>query len=133
MQETLVCESCNKSWKRQVSRGRKPKLCKQCFKKSINKPSQVSPKPEKIATKIEEVVQVEKKETASITAGDVFRAVFPASTDSKKLIEETKNGSVWSCKKCGATLEVHVPLSDIPTHRCGVSSRSSYYERVLTK
>lgn len=126
MHETLVCESCNKSWKRQVSRGRKPKLCKQCFKKSINKSAEP-------AKKNAEPVVVEKKESINITPGDVFRAVFPSSTDAKKLIEETKNGSQWKCTKCGATLEVYVPLSDIPTHKCGVSSRSAYYERVLTK
>lgn len=129
MQETLVCESCNKSWKRQVSRGRKPKLCKQCFKKTIENNSQVVSKTKDPVP----VEKVEKKESVNITPGDVFKAIFPSSTDAKKLIEETKNGSLWKCNKCNATLEVHVPLSDIPTHKCGVSSRSVYYERVLTK
>lgn len=35
MKETLTCTSCGKDWKREVTRGRKPKLCKKCFKDTL--------------------------------------------------------------------------------------------------
>lgn len=35
MKETLTCTSCGKDWKREVTRGRKPKLCKKCFKDEL--------------------------------------------------------------------------------------------------
>lgn len=128
MNETLVCESCNKTWKREVTRGRKPKLCKKCFKDSLKTDSI---KKESAAPVQKPVEPPAQKERVKISYADVFKAIYTTSIDSKKLIDETKNGSQWKCSRCGATLEVHVPLSDIPTHKCGISSRVQNYERVL--
>lgn len=47
MKETLTCTSCGKDWKREVTRGRKPKLCKKCFKdtlKQVEEPAAEQPK-----------------------------------------------------------------------------------------
>lgn len=124
MRETLTCLECGVTWQREVARGRKPKLCKKCFKQNIlNEP--VVQNDKKSGSTIEEKV------SNKISIGTVFKALHPTTVDPQKMISETKNGSKWYCQKCKSTLEVNVPLTDIPTHKCGVSSKQQYYERVI--
>jgi rubrerythrin len=94
--ETLTCEQCSKKWKRQPSRGRKPRLCPKCLaapqeaSQPISQPSQpVTAK--KPATKLQQNVTADYK--------------FPGPTK-------------WMCKTCGTSIKTEISLQYEPTHRC---------------
>lgn len=145
MKETLTCGECSKTWKREVSRGRKPTLCPKCLKKSLKKDSPVAkvknqPVPVKeekravVATPLQLVATsnsdaVDTKDKISIT--DVYRDYYPLAANYQELLESTKNGSKWGCSKCGAKITINVPVTAVPTHRCPQKSTNvKPYERI---
>lgn len=143
MKETLTCSSCSKSWKREVSRGRKPVQCPKCVAKSLVVHSKAKEKVRKVkATPIvvEEITVIEElKSEETLPANSntrsniakVYRDYYPKSTDYEQLMESTKNGSLWHCPACKKDLQCHVPLCDIPTHRCPPNStRVKKFERI---
>ena len=118
MKESLVCSSCNKTWKREKVRGRKPILCPNCIPQQITEPRKATPvkKTNSIKTKQETDKQSIAKSTVSLSK--VFNAIYPKNKDSQTLSESTKDGSVWRCPSCGHIITLFVSVSDIPTHRC---------------
>lgn len=86
--ETLTCENCSRKWKRELVRGRKPKLCPKCITVSVDSPQikKVSmPKPSLV--------------------GSNLMSKFPAP-------------SKWLCSSCGASVTVQVGIEYEPTHVC---------------
>lgn len=130
MKETLTCSSCNSSWKRNKTRGRKPVLCPKCvksdahFQKPIqnNKPVKAKPRPVKIENKIIktepklDVATAKETQTSDFDIKAVYKAFYPKVQD--KQLENQKSGSQWKCTSCGYVLKVYIPLSDIPVHKC---------------
>lgn len=72
--ETLKCESCDRTWEREVKRGRKPKTCPECK----NKPKEQKSKPvteealKKAERKYKQRVQVAGKHFKTIGKGKRF-------------------------------------------------------------
>jgi hypothetical protein len=104
--ETLTCEQCSKKWKRQPSRGRKPRLCPKCLtapqkaSQPISQPSQpVTAK--KPATKLQQNVTPATKLQQNVTAD----YKFPGPTK-------------WMCKTCGTSIKTEISLQYEPTHSC---------------
>jgi len=56
--------------------------------------------------------------------------LHPKPTNWRELVEATKNGSTWQCPRCKWKMEVSVPLTDVPTHKCTPISRSQPLERI---
>jgi hypothetical protein len=89
--ETLTCEQCNKKWKRQPARGRKPRLCPTCLsapQEAVMPPQ--APKNQRASKPIESTVDQYK---------------FPGPTR-------------WVCNSCGASIKTEVSLQYEPTHAC---------------
>lgn len=142
MKETLTCTQCEKRWRRERSRGRKPHLCPKCVKAN----AKLQPKP-KAVVEVSEVSKVKKTRKVSsrkvtavmsasgtensnhdnLTTGKVYRFFHPSD---EKLKEETKGGSKWKCKKCGYILDVKISLTAVPTHKCSEGSKSYPMERI---
>lgn len=133
MKESLTCSSCNKTWKREKSRGRKPILCPSCTKKALAL-KQEKPIKQIVKKEIEqpkaEIVSISKDELKiKNIISQVYRDYYP---DNKDLVESTKNGSHWHCPRCRQDLIMHVPVCAIPTHHCPPnSSLIKPYERVI--
>lgn len=133
MKETLTCSTCNKTWKREISRGRKPTLCPKCFIKEknstapsrkITKNPPVKPPPP--PPPVEEPQAVEP-----ISIAQVFRDYYPKPNNYQELIESTKKGSLWHCAKCNKELKCNIALSAIPVHTCPPNTgKIREYERI---
>lgn len=151
MKETLTCTICGKDWKRDVTRGRKPKVCKKCFKQSLkissasssntHSPDVASSSPKRSikAAKVNENTTVSEPysiadnsavPSANLTIRQVWSMLHPKPTNWRELFQDTKGGSVWQCPKCKWIMHVSVPVTDIPTHKCTPLSKSSPLERV---
>jgi len=87
--ENLTCEQCNKSWKRQPSRGRKPRLCPQCLAAPQSNSQPVPAKQPKI----------------KLDHSSVEEYKFPGPTK-------------WLCKTCGTSIKTEINLQYEPTHAC---------------
>lgn len=87
--ETLTCEQCNSTWKRQPSRGRKPRLCPSCL--SNAQPTVSS--------------QTVSKPSVSLDTNSSRTYKFPAPTR-------------WICPSCAAGVQIGVSLDHAPTHAC---------------
>lgn len=111
MEETLVCEACQVSWKRQRSRGRKPRLCPTCLYADQPQPS--SPTPPNPPT-----TDSSTNYFSSLSISKVVSTLHPKSSKAKELMESTQNGSKWKCPACGHIIQIYVAITDIPTHRC---------------
>lgn len=128
MQESLICSVCNKTWKRNKTRGRKPTTCPKCLRASaplseLNK--------DLIQNKNSSSQLVHTKPSSDVTPNQVYQFLYPKDPSHKELLEATKNGSVWKCKGCGHTFKLEVPISAIPTHKCSPnSSKINLYERI---
>ena len=136
MKETLTCTQCEKRWRRERSRGRKPHLCPKCVKASTKTQSKKVvevvevtkvKKARKIAAKIIQASSNKDKENTELSVGKVFSYYHPSDD---KLKEETKGGSKWKCKHCGYTLSVKFSVSAVPTHKCTENGRSYPMERI---
>jgi transposase-like protein len=135
MKETLTCASCGKSWKRELKRGRKPKLCKKCIADLAD-----SPVVEKVDKTAQRTVVAEKIETTSSSAPTepspeipmkkIWNMLQPRPSNWKTLAEETADGSSWRCPKCKWTLDLLLPVTDVPSHKCTPASRSQRLERL---
>lgn len=104
MKETLTCTRCEKKWKRDKVRGRKPYFCLSCAAEvaiNLEKDAQsfslkkvvVNPQPKKI------LVSSAKPKTAS---------------DDKMFKPPTH----WQCPACSVYIGVEVAISEPPAHRC---------------
>lgn len=89
--ETLVCEKCSSSWKRQPSRGRKPRLCPTCISSSDQSIS------------LSKAIQTPSVQLKTQSQCDSTK--FPAPTK-------------WKCHTCGVALKVEIGINYPPTHRC---------------
>jgi rubrerythrin len=143
MKESLTCEQCGKVWKRELTRGRKPKICKTCFKSALKlktkTPQAAKPQLRSVPTRkaavatpitvsgfenVSVVASADDKDpnwnekTFGLTVRDVFSAFHPKPKNYRELAEQTKNGSTWQCTKCKAIIEVALPLIEPPTHVC---------------
>lgn len=144
MKESLVCSICNKNWKREITRGRKPTTCPACIKKAeraakastapsrkITKPPVApppTPVPEPSPTNVAEDAVPPK---IKLSKSQVLRDYYPIHAKREELIKSTKKGSLWSCKTCKQEIRVNIALSAIPTHHCPKNStRVKEYERV---
>lgn len=124
MEETLVCESCQKSWSRQRSRGRKPRYCSEC----LNSEHTLSSAP--VATPPNKESANFKNEYSTLIH-KVYSTLLPKNPKADSLLESTKNGSKWKCPSCGHILTIHLAITDIPTHRCTPSTVTvKRYERI---
>ena len=143
MKETLTCSVCNKAWKREKSRGRKPTACPKCIKKTETKTST----PVKRTTVVEEVPTKEKTVISLNSSSDqvieiseedkikiikaVYNDFYPHQTGYKDFINSTKGGSHWKCNACKKEIVIGVPLVSTPTHRCPPNStKIKDYERI---
>ena len=136
MNESLTCTSCSKVWKRQRTRGRKPLLCPKCTKEqTVNIPVKKTSR-KIIAKPISESLSTPEKEVQTKTKSDltlskVINTLIPKRPDAAQIAESTKNGSVWQCPACKSTIEMCLPLNDIPTHRCTPDTVSlKFMERI---
>jgi hypothetical protein len=91
--EQLVCESCNLSWTRPKSRGRKPKLCKSCI------PTLVLQEPE-------EDINVDQINL------DLLSSEPPLQPTTYKA------GTKWLCSSCLVSIKIGVGHNEPPTHAC---------------
>ena len=136
MQESLVCSVCEKTWKRNKTRGRKPTVCPKCLKSVIQdsqpKPKQPNQKSE--AKKSDPVKPTEvtvKKNSSEVTAQKVYQSLYPKDPSFEELRESTKNGSVWKCTACGHIMQLTLAITAVPTHKCSpTSSKINLYERI---
>lgn len=139
MKETLICTQCEKQWKREISRGRKPNFCPKCFKSQTQKTQQKIKNIVEVkeVKKNNKIFKLQKKplfinsteknfSQQELTVGSIFNYYHP--TDNK-LRQETKGGSQWKCR-CGYTFEVKFPLTAVPTHKCSENGRSIEMTRV---
>lgn len=109
MEESLVCTICKKSWKRQRSRGRKPKICPSCISldSSLDLSSRPSPPSPSSPT-----------HSSEIPVGKIYQAFHPKPSNYKELLESTKNGSTWKCPGCGHVIKINMAITSPPTHKC---------------
>lgn len=152
MKESLTCNSCGCTWKRDKTRGRKPHFCPKCVKaqaleelKPVEKKSK--PAPEKVIVKrgrkakpiaqsnseseVEVNKEVKVKPTSELTISKVISSFHPKPANYKELQESTKNGSTWKCTNCGNILKLEISITDIPVHRCTPNMVSvKPYERI---
>lgn len=125
MEEILTCESCRKQWSRERSRGRKPRFCPSCLSSEAHLSSLTSSQTSNIELKPESLT------SDKFDISKVYSALLPKNPNAESLIESTKNGSKWKCPSCGNRLIIHVPISDIPTHRCTPTTVTiKQYERI---
>lgn len=90
--ETLTCENCSRKWKRELVRGRKPRLCPKC----LTVPETPQRKPQRaIATVSANPARKAIKEMAK----------FPAPSN-------------WKCPSCGASVSIKINIDHEPTHAC---------------
>lgn len=137
MKETLTCSMCDKTWKRDKSRGRKPTACPKCSK-AVLKNKEDEKKQAAKRSIVAVPVEAKKQEPAPATVSksevsiyDVYRSIYPKPADYQQFLESTRNGSEWFCKSCKKTLRSEVALTMPPTHRCPEkSSNIKEYERV---
>jgi len=136
MKETLTCTQCEKRWRREKTRGRKPHLCPKCTK-TLTK---TQPKKKTVV----QIVEVKKTKTFrkitkkqiqattsnddpnELTVGQIYQYFHPTN---EKLKEETKGGSTWKCR-CGYKIEIKFPLTATPTHKCTENSKPIQMERI---
>lgn len=144
MKETLTCTTCSKKWKRERSRGRKPHLCPSCIKKTApvkvskietQKPKKTRAVPaQKISEQQPPLEMVASNSSSSkdgkITAGHIFAAYHPRHPKADELLKETKGGSVWRCTHCKTEIQIMLPVSAPPTHKCSDNGKSKICERV---
>lgn len=143
MKETLTCSMCDKTWKRDKSRGRKPTACPKCAKAVAKNKEDEKKQSVKRSVKAEPVEVIETIEVNSVNSAvdvrsksevsiyDVYKSIYPKPPDYQQFLESTKNGSEWFCKSCKKTLRSEVALTVPPTHRCPEkSSNIKEYERV---
>ena len=129
MKETLVCSLCSKSWKREISRGRKPVACPKCIAKNIKKPTKKDIQPKDNNPELDTSKETINSEPISIS--QVFRDYYPKPNNYDELIESTKKGSLWHCSKCNKELKCNIALSAIPVHTCPPNTgKIREYERV---
>jgi Zn-finger protein len=137
MNETLICETCGKKWKREVSRGRKPKNCLKCIVKiesqkvKENKPLRLVEAKKKTVKKVETETEIKietetKKTFDNLTKSKVYQSLYPLPDNSKELFNETKNGSKWRCPNCKYVIDVPVGVTSIPTHTCSFAVNKVY-------
>lgn len=134
MQESLICSVCEKTWKRNKTRGRKPTVCTKCLKSSIKvsnrKPKQPNQKSEPKINVPDNNVN-SNKNISKITPRLVYQSLYPKDPSFKELGESTKNGSIWKCKGCGHVMRLDLAITAIPTHKCSPNfSKISLYERI---
>lgn len=133
MQESLLCSVCEKTWKRNKTRGRKPLVCPKCLKSSIQV-SQVKPKQpnQKSEPKISEpTTTVDNKKIFDITYRQIYKSLYPKDPSFQELRESTKNGSIWKCQACSNVIHLDVAVTAIPTHKCNPNSNKiNLYERI---
>lgn len=137
MKEQLTCTECNKKWKREKTRGRKPHQCPKCVKaeqklqkqKTLVDVTQIKKTERKIvATPITALASTNassNEDNKEISVGEVFNYYHPSD---EKLKEETKGGSTWKCR-CGYTLELKLSITAKPTHKCTEHGKSIPMER----
>jgi len=136
MKETLTCTQCEKRWRREKSRGRKPHLCPKCVKattktqpvkKTVVQVVEVK-KPKKIRRITRKQIQAstENNNENKLTVGEIYQYFHPAN---EKLKEETKGGSTWKCR-CGYTIQIKFSLTATPTHKCSDGSKPIQMERI---
>lgn len=152
MKELLTCAQCEKRWRREKTRGRKPTICPKCTKAALKQsaaPKKKTPvqvqevKPVKKRAK-RKVVATPKKAVASsakkdieesndpeeLTVGKVYSMMHPRPSNSDDLRTSTKGGSTWRCTSCRKTFKLLLPVTAPPTHQCSPSSKSKPCERV---
>ena len=134
MQESLVCSVCEKTWKRNKTRGRKPTVCPKCLKSSIqiSEPKQKQPN-QKSKAKISESIKsiVDDKKTSDVTYKQIYQSLYPKDPSFEELRESTKNGSIWKCQACANIIRLDVAVTAIPTHKCNPNSNKiNLYERI---
>lgn len=137
MKETLTCSMCDKVWKRDKSRGRKPTACPKCAKAVAKNKEDEKKQSAKRAVKAQPVEPSSQQEIpvvrtkSEVSIYDVYRVMYPLPANHQEFLESTKNGSQWSCKSCKKTLKSEIALSAPPTHRCPEKSTNiKEYERV---
>ena len=152
MKETLTCTVCEKNWKRDITRGRKPTVCPRCVKAQLKEESRLRNAQAKARDKATSAQLVERSTKQSkktspppappshepavevqskpkITAAMVLRDYYPKA--SEDLISSTAKGSEWHCSYCKKTLKMNVALSAVPTHHCPPNTtRVKAFERV---
>lgn len=134
MQESLVCSVCEKTWKRNKTRGRKPTVCPKCLKSSIqiSEPKQKQPN-QKSEAKISEPIKsiVQDKKTSDVTYKQIYQSLYPKDPSFEELRESTKNGSIWKCQACANVIRLDVAVTATPTHKCNPNSNKiNLYERI---
>lgn len=142
MRETLKCEQCEKNWRREKTRGRKPKLCPKCLKafqaaqprKAVVEVQKIEPKKVR-ATRKDKVAIINSAEQhasldKTITVGTVYRHYHPQPPDADELRAATKGGSTWRCTFCKHEIKLFLPVSAPPTHKCSETSKSKPCERI---
>lgn len=137
MKETLTCSNCERNWKRDKSRGRKPNFCPKCvkvlareeenskkaklamktapFRKVSKPPTKVSPPPAKAPVKPSED---SPKHLEGLDIRQVFSILSPKPRNYRELSESTKNGSTWQCPVCKTVVKINVAIVQPPAHRC---------------
>lgn len=160
MKETLTCTVCEKQWKRDLVRGRKPVVCPRCLKAAAKEADQAKKEKEKAKLAAEKEAKrstkastapsrkiikppVEPKpqpapEPASPSAVQSKQKVTASMVyrdyypkPSEQFLEDTRNGSEWHCDNCKKHLSVSVPLCAAPTHFCPPNTtRVKAFERV---
>lgn len=99
--ETLVCQSCQRSWQREHSRGRKPRFCYNC---QVTSDDLI--KPSKIVIKDDTLLQPAIKHIDTVVKKQV----------------KYKGKNSWICPKCSIEFQTFVGLIDNPMHVCRKSS-----------
>lgn len=148
MKESLTCNSCGSTWKRDKTRGRKPNFCPKCVKaQTINEPKvkEKTAKSTRVVKAKRSIKAVIKEEQAivkdaqeikvrshsDLTVSKVLQSFHPKALNYKEIQESTKNGSTWKCTNCGNILKLEISVTDIPHHRCTPDMVSiKPYERI---
>lgn len=112
MEENLICTACNKSWTRERTRGRKPKLCPSCFSLDLDSSSVSLPPlpPDPVLQK--------HSNNSDIPMSKLYQSLYPKPSNYKEIFDSTKGGSTWQCPSCSHIIKIHVPILSPPTHKC---------------
>jgi len=149
MKELLTCTKCERRWRREKTRGRKPVVCPKCVKAATKKAA--TPE-KKTAVQVEQVktkkprakrsveakpkviavnsTQEQDENSADLTVGKVYSIMHPKPANSEDLKKSTKGGSTWKCTSCKKVIKLILPVTAPPTHKCSDASKPKPCERV---
>jgi|LakMenE01Jun11ns_1017448.scaffolds.fasta_scaffold9909654_5 hypothetical protein len=120
MKETLLCTRCDKKWKRDKVRGRKPHYCLPCAQEVALTLENTKP-----AFSLKKII-VNKEQPKILVS-----TAKPKTAADKTWIEAPSH---WQCSTCLVYIGVEIKINEPPMHRCAKRAMRAYaLERINKK